>query len=109
MRGARCPGWGKQLWEKENYKCDDCPCKFCCEEQAMHDVDHEVGSLFEYVKKTSKSFTDPAWIERYGKHNITIGYVYNYAGNAYKNITGQYAGRSPKIDDVNWEYVGRSK
>lgn len=103
IRGAKCDGWGKEQWEKESFPCSNCDCKSCCEMLAKHDEKHEIGSLFSYIKSNASNFNDPNWLEIYKKKEIKKGYIYNYAGVKYENITGKYAGRSPKMDKDNWK------
>jgi len=48
-RGARCQGWSKELYEREPYNCEGCPCAWCCNEKAIHDEEHSVGTLMKHV------------------------------------------------------------
>lgn len=109
IRGAKCLGWRKDAYQKEGYKCHDCPCKWCCEELEGHDEFHEVGSLFALIKKTSSSFSDPNWRRIYKEKDIKLNDIYNYTGKDYQNITGHTEGRSPAHDFVNWKRYIPSK
>lgn len=101
IRGAKCRGWGKDEHERSVFNCFDCPCKSCCHEVGVHDEEHVIGSIMEYVK--GRKFIDPYWIEYYQKLEIRIGTILSYCGRKYENKTGAYAGHSPKTDTINWK------
>lgn len=109
IRGARCQGWGQDDFTRSKFKCDDCPCKWCCEEEAKHDTEHQIGSIFTFILDGSESLHDNNWIDKYKSMGIEKGYIFNYAGKRYKNITGGYAGRSPERDKTNWLCISINK
>jgi len=104
MRGSTCNAWGSlDPYKKIGKGCDKCACRSCCEEVGKNNPSHSIGEIMNYVKNNLAP--DPYWILFYEKLDVKNGMISNYAGNKYKNKTGNYLGHSPKIDTINWEHT----